>query len=456
MAAAIPIDMNEYRVVLVDSESRRVCVLVKRNEYRLIRVNVPERTRPARHLQKAVRDAWGLTILVLDCLTAAPSASPCAVAQLLHGGLPREFRAVLPEQIPSDELSDQERALLQAMLDGDSKSPLAHIEWIDETIAWLEASTGTRVSSKADVDQYNAGGGFALVRFGTENGCDFWLKATGAPNTHERPVASLLSDMCPGYVPEVVAERPAWNAWLMRGDGDNIAALPNDATAVVRLLEGAVKSLAMLQLKTVGFERDLFEAGSIDHRTHVLRTEARALFAYLDEVMGLQTSTKVPRIETRRLRELQSIFEEVCSRMEDLGLPDTVLHGDMNPGNILVSCQRCVFIDWSEARVGNPLVTFEHLLLLNQIEDPFLNASCDRSLRETYRTAMSEICDARAIEAGFACMPLIAAVSAIFGRGDWLQTSLRDDPRRQASVRGIARYMDRAAREPVLLKALSA
>jgi hypothetical protein len=199
----------------------------------------------------------------------------------------------------------------------------------------------------------------------------------------------------------------------------------------------------------------LLAAGAVDHRTRVLRIEAEALFAYVDEAMGLQTSTKVPRIETKRLCELQNLLEDVCSYMEDLGLPDTLLHGDMNLGNILVAGERCVFTDWCEAYVGNPLVTFQHLLLLNQIEGPFLKASCDRYLCETYRTAMAKICDSRAIDAGFAGMPLIAAASTILGRGDWLRAPGRNDPRRQAYVRGIARHMDRAAREPVLLGALS-
>jgi hypothetical protein len=221
------------------------------------------------------------------------------------------------------------------------------------------------------------------------------------------------------------------------------------------LLEGAVDTLAELQMRTVGSEPDLLEAGACDHRTQVLRAEAEAIFAYVDEAMGFQTSTKVPRIETRRLRELRSIFEDVCSHVEDLEFPDTVLHGDMNLGNILVADDRCVFIDWCEAYVGNPLVTFEHLLLLNSIENPSLKASCDRRLRETYRTAMSKICDSRVIDEGFACAPLMAAGSAIFGRGGWLRAPLRDDPRRQAYVRGIARHMDRAARAPALLGALS-
>ena len=455
MTAAIPIDTNEYRIVLVDPESRDICALARGGEYRLIRVTVAQTTRLARQLQEALRNRWGLTVMILDCLTTEDGTSPCAFAELLHGGLPAEFRCIQPEQLPSDELSEQERASLLAMLDGETTSPVGGIGWIDEAIAWVETATGRRASSKADVEQYNTGGGFTLVRLRMEGGGAYWLKATGAPSTHERRVTSLLSKLCCACVPEVVAEQPVWNAWLMRDGGDHIAALPREASGVMRLLEGAVQSLAELQVRTVGSELNLLEAGVFDHRTCVLRNEADALFAYMDETMGFQTSTKVPRVETKRLRELQNLFEDVCSYMEELGLPDTVLHGDMNLGNILVADERCVFIDWCESYVGNPLVTFEHLLLLNQIDDPSLKASCNQSLRETYRTAMSKMCDSKAIDAGFACMPLIAAASAIYGRGDWLRTPLRNDPRRQAYVRGIARHMDRAAREPILLGALS-
>jgi Phosphotransferase enzyme family len=451
MAAAIPIDTNEYRVLLVDPQSRRVCVLEREGRNRLILVLVPQKTRLARELQRTLRDVWGLAVLILDILTTEDSLSPCAVAELLHGELPAEFRTILPEQLPSEELSEQEQALLLAVLNGDTKSPFEAAGWINEAIAWVEIATGRRVSSKSDVEQYNAGAGFTLVRLRMEGGCDYWLKATGAPNTHESQVTSLLSMLCRGWVPEVVAERPAWNAWLMRDDGVGIVALPREASGVMRLLQSMVGSLAELQMRTVGAEAALLEAGALDHRTHVLRTEAGSLFSYMDEAMRLQTSTKVPRTETKRLQELQNIFEDVCSHTEDLGLPDTVLHGDMNLGNILVTGERCVFIDWCEAYVGNPLVTFEHLLLLNQIEDPWEKASCDQRLRDAYRIAMSKLCDPMAIDVGFACMPIIAAVSAIYGRGDWLQTPARNDSRRQAYVRGIVRHMDRVAREPILL-----
>src|ERR1700733_12276910 len=98
----------------------------------------------------------------------------------------------------------------------------------------------------------------------------------------------------------------------------------------------------------------------------VFQQHSEALFNFLEDVMGLQTSSKAPRVETIRLREIHVIFEDTCRRMEDLDLPQTIIHGDMNWGNILACPGQCRFLDWSEAYVDCPLFTLQHLLLLNR------------------------------------------------------------------------------------------
>lgn len=46
----------------------------------------------------------------------------------------------------------------------------------------------------------------------------YWLKATGAPNTHERAVTAVLAELCPGLLPRVLDSNAEWNAWLMAED----------------------------------------------------------------------------------------------------------------------------------------------------------------------------------------------------------------------------------------------
>jgi thiamine kinase-like enzyme len=140
--------------------------------------------------------------------------------------------------------------------------------------------------------------------------------------------------------------------------------------------------------------------------------------------------------------------------MERLGLPKTIVHGDINYGNILFHCGRCQFIDWCEAYVANPLISLQHLLLLNKTEDPELRSFMNQGIMDRYRTIWLGSCNADSFDQGLTYMPLLAVASTLYGRGDWLASPLQNDLRQQSYARSLARYMDHAAREPKLLEAL--
>jgi hypothetical protein len=240
----------------------------------------------------------------------------------------------------------------------------------------------------------------------------------------------------------------------MAEEACGVSVLPTEPDDLLRLLGQAVESLAELQLKTVGLDQTLIDAGAFDQRLPVLCTDADALFAYAAEAMSLQTSTKVPRIETNRLQEIRKLLEEACLRAECLEMPSMILHGDMNLGNLVFARERCQFIDWCEGYVGHPFITFQHLLLLNPIEAPMVRASVNEVLRGIYRRAMRTVCDSRQIDEGLTCMPLLAAASALYGRGDWLRSDSRRAPHRYAHARNMVRHMDHAVRVPTLFDAL--
>jgi thiamine kinase-like enzyme len=201
---------------------------------------------------------------------------------------------------------------------------------------------------------------------------------------------------------------------------------------------------------TVGKESELLEAGACDQRYDALRAHSELVFAYLEEAMSQQISKKAPRLERARLQELRKMLHEICERMAALNFPDTVVHGDLNFGNILTRSGHCQFIDWCETYVGNPLITLQHLLLLNHQSDPQRKKYTDEVLTKTFRSRMLKICDSAAIDQGMVYMPFLAAASALYGRVEWLTRSSRSDPRRQSYARTLARHMDRAARVPAL------
>lgn len=445
---------TEYQVVLVRPESRGVLALASVGSYLLPRVRISSTGRPAQHLQRAIKATWGVRAFVLATSVATQGGSFYAVAELLSPGISSELEEVALDRISSLELTSEEYRGCELLLENKSTSPVSRIGWIDEAIDWVASATGQQSLTKSEIEQLNVGVAFALVRFHTESTMDYWLKATGEPNAHELAVTAALSRMCGDYLPEFVDSRTDWNAWLMSGEAVSISELPSDPIALFNLLDDAMESMAELQMRTAGRDQDLLEAGAFDHRLHALVAQSGEMFAFIEEAMSLQTSTRARRIKKARLREITEIVERVCERLQALNLPNTAVHGDMTPANILTGSGHCKFIDWCETYVGNPLITFEHLLLLNQGAPPSLRESNAHRLRERYRAKLSKICNPHAVDEAFSYSPVLAAYSALQGRGDWLSTSTRNDPRRQVYVRTLARHIDLLAKDPHLLDAL--
>jgi hypothetical protein len=451
------VETTEYRLAAVLPHSGEVLALVDMDgDYSLPSISVPQLDRPAEQLQKAIRMAWKLHILVLEFLGATEGYPVCVVAEVIASSDAADLKAVGIRQLSSAALGEQQRVQLESMLAGGAgvEGSWSQLGWIDEAITWLESETGKRLSSKKDIEQHNAGGGFALVRFRMQDDAHYWLKATGVPNAHEFPVTTVLSALCGDCLPEIVASRPSWNAWLMSEGAKPVAEMPTHPMELFTLLKDAVECMADLQAKTRGRSLELLGAGAFDQRIQVYQEHTAELFDYVEEAMSLQSSTKVPPLEKRRVREIRTIFEGICQHLEGLAICDTVVHGDLNHCNILTGAGHCQFIDWSEAYLGNPLISLQHLLLLNNTENLAIRHFINSVLQERYLDTWGERGDADALREAFIYVPMLAIASSLYGRGDWLSSTRRKDPHRQSYARSLARHMDRAAREAQLQGAL--
>jgi hypothetical protein len=244
------IEITEYRLVLVLPESRKILTISDADGYHLPSVSIPQWTRPAKQLQDAIRNVWKLNVIILDFLRGFPF---CALAEVVAASQGTDLKTVSLEQLPINELSEQQLAQVAATIAADSCgcSPFCRIGWTDEAIAWLESETAKTLSSKRDIEQYNAGGSFALIRFRMADGWDYWMKATGHPNEHEPSITALLSKLCGGYLPEFISSKPSWNAWLMPGEAKQIPEIPGEPSALLELLKDAVESMAKLQMQCI-------------------------------------------------------------------------------------------------------------------------------------------------------------------------------------------------------------
>jgi len=450
------VETSEYRLALIDPVSRGVYAVGRDDGYHLPTVGIPQWTRLAEQLQHAVRNAWTTHSIMLDYLLSEETATPCAALEVIAPPQQSDLKIVPMERLSSNALSEAQRTALQEMLDGtnDSGPRFSRVGWMDEAIAWCEAVTNEKLTAKTAITQYNAGGSFALLRMPMSDGTDYWLKATGKPNTHEYGITLLLSDACEGFTPDVIAARKEWNAWLMVGDCNKPFQLPENPLERYKTLESVMYCMLEMEWHARDVKRGLRLAGAVDQSLEVIAENAKALFEYLERAMSLQTSTRSQPLSRKRLQELYKIVLRVRDISVRADLPTSLIHGDLNAGNIVSGESSYQFLDWAEAYIGPIGVNLEHLLLLNKTEDRDLQQLVNTLVRERYCERWAQRVDYLSIWRSRPFWPFLAVVSSLYGRGDWFDDPKQNEPHRMAMRRFLARHLSRAADAPEFQEAL--
>lgn len=432
----------QYRCVLVHKCSHKVLAIDVAGEYRLPRICVPTWTRTSRAAQIAIKAQWGLDVFVLDVCSVWSGGGAWIIAESLAGEKGPDLEEVASERVANSDLSEEEARYLESLIAGSSNSLSARLGWIDEAFAWIESATKEGFSSKSALEQWNAGGGFVLLRAQSDAGRHYWLKTVDGPNLHEFAITRLLSGSYPGFLPRLVAMKDEWNAWLTEEAGAPITDPPGFAELTV-----AAERFASLQVLTVGATDALLRLGAFDQRLSEIQSHINEVIKYLIAAMRRQhCCTNAAPLSPGCLLKLGEILHRACNRLADLGIPDALIHNDLSAGNILSNTNGCVFTDWSEAAVGNPLLAFERLCQLNRT-----HAEC---VRNAYRQCWSHSLSAASLDEALTLTPLVAIYAYLYGRGDWLNRTESLHPSFESYARSLARHMDRAARDVALREAL--
>jgi hypothetical protein len=435
---------SNYRLALVDSTGESVFVAREGEALSLPCVAVPNRTRTVEQLHLAAETRWAVKAVILDILRPNQNATPIVVAEVRSSANPTRLSFVDLNEIPDETLRSDERRMLQDFLSGgySAHGPFSRLGWIDEAKRWIkECALNRKDLLSEDIHQLNACGSFALVHFRTQVGRGYWLKATGTPNTHEFAVTWTLARTISQFLPPVLAARKDWNAWVMEDGGLSLR-----ENLTLPALEKAVVTLASLQQQSIFWLSVLRDCGCRDRSLNSILDHLDEIMVFLEEAMARQTSSKAPRLDQGQLRHLASFLTDALARMQSLKIPDVLVHGDLNPGNILLDGKRCVFIDWAEAYLGNPFLAFEglaaHLTTTGKQAAVWVP-----HLRELYKRQWLETLSSSLLERAFTLAPVLAIVACLVGRGDWLDSSRRNDPIFDAHARSLARKMYGIARE---------
>ena len=182
----------------------------------------------------------------------------------------------------------------------------------------------------------------ALLRTETATG-RVWAKAVFPGFAHEPGVTAFLHEAAPGAVAPVLAVDDD-EGWLLLDDiGAAVVAERPEAD------EDAIRRLVALQRTFLGRTDELAAAGFVPR-------PFSALPAQLTASLGDASLRRWLDLEPARVAAVVAWIEAAVGEVTDLGLEDTLVHGDFHPENVVVHDGRAVLFDWSDAAVAHPLV----------------------------------------------------------------------------------------------------
>jgi hypothetical protein len=146
--------------------------------------------------------------------------------------------------------------------------------------------------------------------------------------------------------------------------------------------EAALRSFAEVQIALAARYDELRALGVPERRIADLATAVEPLLD--DSAATLPGEPAGLSAEQRaQLRTLAPRLPTAIAELAAYGLPATIEHGDLWPGQIFVADDRIAFIDWSDSSIAHPF--FSLLLFLEEIEDYVPNEPDVRNrLRDAY------------------------------------------------------------------------
>ena len=445
--AAVVSQKDTYLLIVFDSAGTAVLVESHGNDYRLPKIEIPKFTRPAHEVTELLRNCWKLSSVFLfsGVLEESTDASYFVVLESKDGLClcPQGMEWFTIHHALSNVLfSNQERRVLKSshsrLTSGghtDGSGPFARLGWMRELQDWVGSILRPMGMELKGFTQLNGCETFSLVRFATTQQ-PVWFKAVGEPNLHEYRISQALARLLPIYVPTILGTRPDWHGWLMcDGGGPTLAETPAPSA-----WQTAVTTLADLQIASIPTIDELLEAACRDLRLATLVELVDPFLDTMAELMKQQAKVPPPVLSRQELSCLSATIKDALLCLEALPIPDTLGHSDFNPGNILVGPERCTFIDWAEAHVSHPFLTFEYFLSHLRKNYPAL-VPFEEELRLSYSRRWQASSSVEHVSEAFLFSPLVAVFAYAVAGNSWRDPERLKIPQVPGYLRSLTRRM---------------
>lgn len=228
-------------------------------------------------------------------------------------------------------------------------------EWQEQAHNWIRSEAGKNsIQLTGEIEQPHAYAWSTVMRVSSSAGMLFF-KATAAETVYEIALTKKMAEWFPDSLPDIISADPAHGWMLMRDGGEQLRASIRP-TKNIKPWESVITRYADLQIGLASHVNEVLALGIPDHRLSRLP----ALYAQLlkdEDSLMIGKEKGLTETEFQQLKELQPRFENICSDLAAIQIPESVNHGDFHDGNILLKDGRITFFDWGDASVTHPFVS---------------------------------------------------------------------------------------------------
>jgi hypothetical protein len=278
-----------------------------------------------------------------------------------------------------------------AVVDGSTPPPSRRpdwfrLEWYDEVEAWVDARLAEQDRRRTGpVEPVGNWWISVVLRVPCDPGPPVWFKGA-CPYFHAEPaLTAVVAEMDPEHAPRLVAVDED-RAWLL---AEEMTGAEEDRENPPGLGAAAARVAAALQVRSLDRFAEI-EAAGVPVRD--LPTTSRQFEAVLDGSVELDQLSADELAAARASRgEVLAVLEELAG----LGIPDTLVHGDLHVGNVAHDGDSLVLYDWSDAAVSHP---FLDLIRLTERLPEDEQVLARAAYADVWRTALPEADVDRALE----------------------------------------------------------
>lgn len=206
-----------------------------------------------------------------------------------------------------------------------------------------------------------------------QTGSEFvYLKHTPALIALESKIIQLLHDQFHAPVPTVIAHNPELHCFLMKDAGTSLRSILKkkfDAD----LLCKAIEQFTALQITVADHVDDFIDIGVPDWRLNKLPELYQQAISQRD----LFIADGLSELEVNELEKLHPKITDLCEKLADYAIKQTIIQPDFNDNNTLISdnSQNITIIDLGEISISHPF--FSLLNCLYQVRKHYALTECD-------------------------------------------------------------------------------